>query len=200
MKFLLNESNELHRRTNSPLAAKFIEDLEARIKDRREPLINTLILYLNDHGSLSSGHPLKLASKAATERFGIAMLHRLFPRDQEQLNSTQSQAAATSPACSLQERLQMSIGSVSGGSSPQEEVEDDDPYKKEFELYGRFHGRGPFLNKLFDALCTVQPTSTQSERNFSLATAVLTKSRSRLGSEKLNAICVLKNYFKNLKK
>lgn len=198
LKFLVNESRDMHTRTDSPLAAKFIEELLARLKKRRDPLINTLILYLNDHESLQGDHPLILSTKAAAVKFGIEMMRRLFIR--QELPDTSQSAASSSTAASpeptsLHDRLRMSIGSVRDKSSQQEE--NADQFKKEFDNYARYHERSPILNKFFEALCTVQPTSTQNERNFSLASAVVTVKRTRLHSNKLHATCFLKNFFKN---
>lgn len=71
-----------------------------------------------------------------------------------------------------------------------------DDFKKLFERYDRHRIRGPELDKFFDALCSIQPASTHSECNFSLAAGVATLKRNRL-SEKLSAIMFLKNYFDN---
>lgn len=74
----------------------------------------------------------------------------------------------------------------------------DDAISQEFTRYSLNGIRGPLLEKLYDALCSAQPTSTQSERNFSLAAAITTKKRSnKIHPEKLNAACFLKNYFKH---
>ena len=44
---------------------------------------------------------------------------------------------------------------------------------------------------------SVQPTSTQSERNFSLAGGVFTKTRTSLGDKEVDKLCFLKSYFLN---
>ena len=44
---------------------------------------------------------------------------------------------------------------------------------------------------------SVQPTSTQSERNFSLAGGVVTKTRTSLGDKEVDKLCFLKSYFLN---
>lgn len=112
-----------------------------------------------------------------------------------QLNTSCSTQATSSRSLSLHERLKMSIGSVQENSQREES---SDQFKKAFDQYDRFNIRGPLLDKLFDALCSIQPTSTQSERNFSLASAIATPKRSRMSSDKLNAICFLKSYFNRL--
>ena len=46
---------------------------------------------------------------------------------------------------------------------------------------------------------SVQPTSTQSERNFSLAGGVVTKTRTSLGDKEVDKLCFLKSYFQDVK-
>lgn len=99
---------------------------------------------------------------------------------------------------SLHERLMMTVGSGKVGTS--QTHEGGERFKNEFENFDRHRIRGPLLKKLYDALCTIQPTSTQRERNFSLAAGIATKIRNRISSEKLNAACFLKSYFVKQKK
>ena len=69
----------------------------------------------------------------------------------------------------MQERLNLAIGSVQAGKSQHVGTPAKDDVKKLFEQYDRQLIREPQLDKLLDALCSIQPTSTQSERSFSLA-------------------------------
>lgn len=57
--------------------------------------------------------------------------------------------------------------------------------------------RGDFLQRAYEFLMTIKPTSVESERAFSAAGLFATKIRSRLGDETLDALCFLKSYFKN---
>ena len=93
---------------------------------------------------------------------------------------------------SIQDRLESNVGSVQLQTTNKE---NGDLIEKEFDYYERHQIHGPLLTKLYDALLSVQPTSTQSERNFSLAASITTKKISRLSSEKLNASCFLKSFF-----
>lgn len=199
LKFLITESQNINNSLHSTLSSNFVNALEFNLATRRNALMISLIMYLNNHESLKTDHPLKLKKKSAVVKFGIEMAKRLFENDvgntsNNQIDSFNSTDAASS-SCSLQDRLQKSINSVSNQNTTTT-IEVLDNYKKEFDSYDRHHFRGPILNKLYDAVCSVQPTSTQSERNFSMAAGVATKKRSKLSPEKLNAICFLKSYFK----
>lgn len=107
------------------------------------------------------------------------------------------QASHDSFSLNMQERLSLAIGSAKAGKPQHVGAPAGDDVKKLFEQYDRQRIRGPQLDKLFDALCSIQPTSTQNERNFSLAAGVATLKRNRLSSEKLSAIMFLKCYFRN---
>ena len=62
---------------------------------------------------------------------------------------------------SLQDRLESNVGSVQLQTTNKKES--GDPIKKEFDYYERHQIHGSLLTKLYDALLSVQPTSTQSE-------------------------------------
>jgi len=67
---------------------------------------------------------------------------------------------------------------------------------QEFKLYEANGKRTSNLQQLLDAVLTIKPSSTQNERNFSIATDFITKKRTRMLGSTLNALCFLKNYLK----
>lgn len=69
----------------------------------------------------------------------------------------------------------------------------------EFKIFEANGKRTSNLQNLLDALLTIKPTSTQNERNFSIATDYVTKKRTRMGDSTLDALCFLKHYFKSQK-
>lgn len=56
--------------------------------------------------------------------------------------------------------------------------------------------RSPQLNRLFEALSTIRPTSVASERLFSLAGNIITKTRNRLDRISADSLVFLKCYLK----
>lgn len=56
---------------------------------------------------------------------------------------------------------------------------------------------GPILERLLNALKTIPPTSTESERVFSMSSNFCTKKRSRLSDTSLDSLCFLKSFFLN---
>lgn len=191
---MLEAQEAKDRQQNSYLATNFNESLQERFRSRRNPVINTLVLYLSNHDVFKNKHPLELTTKAAAVRFGIETFKRLFGDDEQPAQGNSSDESSQS-STTVHQRLKMSIGSVQEGNLQRQESLD--PTKKIFDLYDRQQFRGPKLNQLFNALMTIQPTSTQSERNFSLAAGIATTKRLKLTAKKLNALSFLKSYFKN---
>lgn len=72
------------------------------------------------------------------------------------------------------------------------EIEEFKVLKSEFVLYKNTNQRTSNLQKLYDALLTIKPTSTDVERVFSSATFYCTKIRSNLADVSLNALVFLK--------
>jgi len=72
-----------------------------------------------------------------------------------------------------------------------------DKLKKEFQIFKSTGNRTENLEKLCNALDRIQPTSTESERTFSVAGNFLSKLRCKLSDKSLSALVFLKYYFKN---
>lgn len=190
LKFLLNAIKE----QTSELAGSFYAALVNRINQRRDPTLISLLMYLNNHNVLNKSFDLKMATKASATKLGITLLNRLFggTSNDDQSESDDDDIPEEAQNLTLHERLKMAVGSV---KEPPKATGSNNPWKQEFILYERYHKRSPSLDKLFEALLTSQPTSTQSERNFSLAGGFVTKLRTRLSDPHLNALCFLKSHF-----
>ena len=66
--------------------------------------------------------------------------------------------------------------------------------KQEFILFKNTGKRTENLQKLYEALLSIKPTSTDVERVFSVSSGFCTKIRSRLSDKSLTALVFLKNY------
>lgn len=67
--------------------------------------------------------------------------------------------------------------------------------QKCFTNYDERRERGPLLEKLFTALCSIPPTSTQSERNFSLSGIFVSKLLTRFTQKHVDMFSFLKSQF-----
>ena len=68
--------------------------------------------------------------------------------------------------------------------------------KKEMSFFEATKKRQENLQKLFNALLTVKPTSVEPEKTFSAMGLFATKLRSQLGDETLDALIVMRQKFK----
>ena len=66
---------------------------------------------------------------------------------------------------------------------------------KEFALFEATKVRPENLQRLYLALGTIQPTSVEAERAFSVCGIFVTKLRNRLSDKSINALCFLKSHF-----
>jgi len=69
--------------------------------------------------------------------------------------------------------------------------------KNEFLTFEQFGKRPETLEKLYQALCTIPPTSVESERAFSAVGLFVTKIRSSLEDNTIDALLTLRNHFLN---
>ena len=60
--------------------------------------------------------------------------------------------------------------------------------------------RSPLLNKLYEALKTIPPSSIESERAFSITGQFITKLRTQLGDDSIDSLVYLKSHYKKSKK
>jgi hypothetical protein len=194
---------------NTPLADKFYNSFRSRIEERRNNTLINLIMYLRNPDVSVSDRHFKAPTKAAIQKLGVDLLKQYFVKDAAAVDpvstsSTSPSSTTTTPSTSiarsshsisLHERLQQSLNQYTTVEENPNLMPDN--MKREFTWFDRNKKRTPLLDKLLSALLTIQPTSTQSERNFSISNNVLTKQRKRLLDKHLNAIVFVKSHFIN---
>lgn len=67
--------------------------------------------------------------------------------------------------------------------------------RQELSLFENGGNRGHFLNKAYECLLCVRPTSIESERAFSSAGYICSKIRSRMNDDTLDHLCSLRAFF-----
>jgi len=72
--------------------------------------------------------------------------------------------------------------------------------KYELSAFEQSGKRSETLENLYEALCTVPPTSVESERAFSTVGLFATKIRSSLADNSIDALLTLRVYFKKQQK
>ena len=99
-------------------------------------------------------------------------------------------------ADSFSSQLNIALTSASKMKSKQT----DEKIKKLSKVFGSFeatHERSPDLEKLYQALLKIAPTSMSSERAFGIAGNFLTRRRGRLKDCTVDNLCFLQSFFAN---
>lgn len=216
LKFLLKELE----RQNGPIAQQLHERLVVRIGERRNKDIVSLMKYLTNK-DLTSTDELPTSSKRACHTFAINLFLKAFENgtvantgDDEAPPPTTTTPSSTSSASEmshkdfLSEQLRLAINreqTVATSSSADEtdfdwESEMEKTLRCELAFYEKSNVLGKNLELLKSALNSIQPTSTECERVFSLSSHFCTKIKSRLSDNSLNNLCFLKSYFLRNKK
>jgi hypothetical protein len=185
---------------NTEISLSIKDQFEIRIEQRRNVTIIHLFKYLESPTFLTFqtdqfGHKItrtKIVSQAAN------LLQRLYTdgarNDMETEVCTEEEDAET---LSLADELQQFISkpvpleAVNVGSQAEKIV------KKEMALFEATNNRPENLQKLFDALKTIPPTSIEAERAFSAVGIFITKLRNKLSPSTIDALIFLKYHFKN---
>ena len=196
LSFLLDETKDCQ----GIVATTFHEHLKKKLEDRRNSTLTFLLMYLHNSEHWNDSKHFSIPTKASIHSLGIALLKRLFSGQTEEalpdIEITQVDENISYEG-KLFGRLNSSIGSLKEQPQEKTSLNFNENLKREFQYFDRNMKRTPILEKLYEALLTVQPTSTQSERNFSLAGGVVTKTRTSLGDKEVDKLCFLKSYFLN---
>ena len=201
--FLLNETME----GAGVVANNFYESLKLKLEDHRHSNLTSLLLYLHDMENWNEQSKFLIPTKASIINLGTELIRRLF--DDQDVSGNKQQKLEEIPSTSksresfedkLYGKLKQSIGSATISNQTKLNGNPNDNIKKEFQCYEQTQKRTPILQKLYEALLTVQPTSTQSERNFSIARRIVTKTRSSHVDDTVDMFCFLKSYFGHCEK
>lgn len=175
------------------------ESLKNRIEERRHSKLYTLIKFLKNHDIfINENNDDSLfanASKTSIFVYAEHLYSRLFGGEIELEEIESSDDSDIVEEKTFAEKLNAAICNVNEKTN-----ENTKPLKCSIEKDLKFfEGSGKKtenIQKFFDALLTIRPTSVESERVFSLTGILVTKLRNRLSDESINAISVLKTHFK----
>jgi hypothetical protein len=96
---------------------------------------------------------------------------------------------------SIEEELKVAIQEISNHKLVQQ---DDNTFKslsKEMAAFEASKNRTENLEKLYQALLNISPTSVASERAFSISGSFVSRRRSGLSNASVDDLCFLKGYF-----
>lgn len=201
LKFLFNTL----KAKEGPIARELYERLKFRVNQRRKTDLVSLIKYLHNK-EMRGTVELPLSSKKTCHTLLFKLFYRLFRNDcriehpaVDVDENEETEIEGESLTKQLQRAIEQEIQPVTTvNSDAVNSVSYADIVKllkHELTGYEKSFVLGENLQKMLAALKTIQPTSTESERVFSLAAHICTKRRVRLSDRSLNNICFLKSYF-----
>jgi hypothetical protein len=177
----------------SPLAEEFQQALKSRIDQRRNKDLISVLMFLH-HGVYPKNNEFfAYSTKQVIKSTATSLIHRLYPTNIQDLNSSNEdhEEEEENEHSKLQKYIE-SFTKQQPNTSQSHYLSMD----REFKLLEANAGkRTDRLEKLYQALLTVKPTSTASERVFSVAGIFITKLRNRMNTCTLNALIFLKYYF-----
>lgn len=180
---------ELQNKNNS-LSIKMLTSLKTRVNERRDIQIYSLIKYLHNSDDYNSKF-FFYTPKSSLFIIAEEIFKRLFG---DELNSgNDSSSCEEDFPVSFQDQLEKAICSTRDKVTKKRKP--DNVLKKELNVYEATGNRTTNLENLYNALITIRPTSTESERVFSVAGNIATKIRNRMSDELLNALIILKFIF-----
>lgn len=185
----------------SKIAKNFHDTLVRKLNDRRNVVITSLSQYLLNREFLSKSsvdlYPLELSTKKAAQQLGTKILKRLFKEEAEQtIGSDVENIDRVNKTASFGETLKQQIDNQWANANQKDRPSFDiNGIQKDLRYFEQHEVRSPLIDKLFFALCSAQPTSTQAERNFSLASTFVSKLRTSLTDKNVDILCFLKSFF-----
>ena len=187
------------------------ESLFERIKKRR----NTELIQVMEY--LANPNYTKWKTDAFGEKIdasnikkrAVKMITRLFPQSEqdESIDSNENVMQEDSQTAMQEDSQDQSMEQQFASIYDQKGAPEDKPVydfskvmKYEFSAFEQSGKRSETLENLYEALCTVPPTSVESERAFSTVGLFATKIRSSLADNSIDALLTLRVYFKKQQK
>lgn len=178
---------------NNDISTIFLSSIKLRVEKRKNTNLITLAKHLHT--------PNQQLSKSVLN-FATDMLKRLYPLPvcNEMTNTPPNQEVGCSNREDSNFTLRDELNLAIAQAVMEPDIDDNfDVLKQEFAVYKRTGNKTKNILLLYNAIKTIKPTSTESERAFSIASNFCTKIRSRLSDDSLHALVFLKYYYLKLK-
>lgn len=185
------------KKTNTKVGSDLYNSITKRINERRHKELITALKFLQGL-PLTSVPEFENSSKSQTIKFikeqGVRLIQD-FHKDNGGLTVDHVEPEPSS----IREELESAIKEFSNPVQTDSSLIDfSKVITKElslFELHGKLSRN---LDMIFDALKSIKPTSTDSERVFSDSSNICSKKRTLLSDENVNNICFLKSFFQRI--
>ena len=191
------------QKNKSSIGKKLYEAFRKRVGQRRNTYLIHLMEYLKNPSFVKNTHDHmgERIRKKDILRLAMEFAERLFPvTEQEERTSPPLPSPPTSTAftpstaknelysfLATNELVDENESHHSSGSSR--------VMTQAMRLYETSGERPPLLEKLYQAIATIKPTSVEAERAFSALGYFCTKQRNRLGPKTLDVLIFLRHYY-----
>lgn len=190
---------------SSDIARKMTEALEKRIGQRRKLDVSGVLQYLRNPDSnstkifqMANATTVREKVKLLIERLDSRTLETDMHSDSDQDSNDMPLVEEDQQELTLEEKFTQAVNKSKEQRDPKTKSSGKDlvaTLKKEMFLFQSGGTRGLHLELAFQYLAIVPPTSVESERAFSAAGQFVTKIRSRLADNTLDALMLLRSYF-----
>lgn len=185
---------------NTPVSHEILDAVKQRINQRRNTGLTSLIKFLNNPSDWDSNSAFPLLSRSNLFKFAKDECQGLVKWSSDctrGANAAESNADKQAEPTSIQDELDAFIEGQAGTSKQTTtKPSKSSIIHKELSLFEMTGELTPGLKSLFNALKSIKPTSTDSERIFADASNVCTKKRTGLSDKSVHIICFLKSYFR----
>lgn len=189
------------KQIDSELSKKLLEVIKNEIEKRRNKEIVSLLIFLHQGSYPTKSNDnefLNYSSKNVIKMYAKKLFERLFLEEEnndehsEDENSEIEIQEDNITETTEYNSLQKCIENLTKLKKPKSSFNIDKQFKY---IEGNEGKRSENMDNLYEALLTISPTSTSCERVFSVSGNTITKIRSRLSTNTINAIVFLKYYF-----
>ena len=192
IKFMLQKLSDI----DNEISRTLHDNIKRRIDERINNDVMNLLPSLKVPSISPSKNTLIFAASLASRLFCVI---DDYDDDDEEKQSETLSNDAEERTMSLQEELNLKLQESTSTTTTNAAAQDKFKWlKSEFVLFKNTGKRTDHLQKLYDALLSIKPTSTDVERVFSVSASFCTKIRSRLSDKSLNALVFL-NFFSSNK-
>jgi hypothetical protein len=185
---------------NTIISKRLLTNLKERVISRRNINLISLAKYLKNPKGFAKHQFdfLPILPKTKTIEYGKRLMSRLFDSDLDQsadseLSNTSFEDGNADMNLSLNQQLNIAISAEEKCPSNLQNCSNN--FKKECALFECSCERSKNLDRLYQSILSIRPTSTTPERVFSVSGQFCTKQRSRLNDSSLDPLVFLKFYF-----
>lgn len=185
----------------SQLAKELYKKLLQRIIERRT-ILSDIFSFLNSPSKNlkgSDGFSQSLSLKRIKSEIQNILLNITNESIEENESSEDDEVTALDFQVNLKDKLNLLLNQSPLRFPNRTNYNMKNVLMKEIDIYINGGDKGFYLQKAFEYLSTIQPTSVEAERCFSSSGYICNKYRCRLEDKTFNALIFLRSYFKKTK-